>query len=246
LSGVTWLGHSTVVLDLDGTRVITDPVLRRRVFHLRREAAVADELVAALDGILVSHTHFDHLDFPSLRRLDRAATVAAPHGAGTLVRRRGFRHVVELGAGDTLELGSITVRATHADHESSRGPFSGRTASLGYLLEGSATVYFAGDTDIFDGMRELGPVDVALIPIWGWGPKLGPGHLDPKGAAEVLTLVRPRIVVPIHWGTFSTPFAKRPDDSRAREFIRFAHELAPEVEVRVLRHGETLALEAVR
>ena len=246
MSGVTWLGHSTVVVDLDGTRVITDPVLGRRVFHLRREAAVADELITAIDAILVSHTHFDHLDVRSLRRLDRAATVATPHGAGGLVRKRGFRHVVELSAGDTLDLGSITVRATHADHESSRGPFSRRTAALGYLLEGSARVYFAGDTDLFDGMRELGPVDVALVPIWGWGPKLGPGHLDPERAAEVLTLVRPRIVVPIHWGTFWTPFADRPDDSRAREFIRFAHELAPDVEVRVLRHGETLALEAVR
>jgi L-ascorbate metabolism protein UlaG (beta-lactamase superfamily) len=246
LSGVTWLGHSTVVVDLDGTRVVTDPVLRRRVFHLRREAAVDDELVAGLDGILVSHTHFDHLDLRSLRRLDRGATVLAPHGAGGLVRRRGFRHVVELAAGDTVELGSITVRATDAVHESRRGPFSGRTASLGYLLEGSARLYFAGDTDIFDGMRELGPVDVALIPIWGWGPQLGPGHLDPKGAAETLKLVRPRIVVPIHWGTFWTPFADRPDDSRAREFIRYAHELAPEVEVRVLRHGETLALETAR
>lgn len=246
MSGVTWLGHSTVVVDLDGTRVVTDPVLRRRVFHLRREAPVEDELVAGLDAILVSHTHFDHLDLRSLRRLDHAATVLAPHGAGGLVRRRGFRHVVELAAGDTLELGSVTVRATHAVHESSRGPLSKSTPALGYLLEGSATVYFAGDTDIFDGMRELGPVDVALIPIWGWGPKLGPGHLDPRRAAEALTLVRPRIVIPIHWGTFWTPFADRPDDSRAQEFIRHADELAPEVEVRVLRHGETLALEAVR
>jgi L-ascorbate metabolism protein UlaG (beta-lactamase superfamily) len=246
LSGVTWLGHSTVVVDLDGTRVITDPVLRRRVIHLRREAAVEDELVAGIDGILVSHTHFDHLDLPSLRRLDRNATVAAPDGAGRLIRRRGFEHVVELAAGDALDVGSITVRATHADHESSRGPFSGRTAALGYLLEGSARVYFAGDTDIFDGMRKLGPVDVALVPIWGWGPKLGPGHLDPKRAAEALTLIRPRIVVPIHWGTFWTPFGDRPDDSRALEFIRHADELAPEVEVRVLGLGETLALETVR
>ncbi len=245
MSGLTWLGHSTVVADFDGTRVVTDPVLRRRVFHLRRDGPVEHELLDRVDGILVSHLHFDHLDLPSLRRFDRATTIAVPRGAGRLVRSRGFRNVVELDAGGELELGAIRVRATYADHDSSRGPFSTKTDALGYVLEGTSRVYFAGDTDIFDGMRELGPLDVALLPIWGWGPKLGPRHLDPARAAEALTLLRPRIVVPIHWGTFWTPFADHPDDSRANEFVARARELAPEVDVRVLAHGETLALKAV-
>ena len=245
MSGLTWLGHSTVVVDLGGTRLVTDPLLRRRIWHLRRDAPVDDSGLAGLDAILISHTHFDHLDLGSLARLDHELPIVVPRGAGSLVRRRGFSKTVELEPGDELEIGSVRVRATHADHASSRGPFSGRTPALGYLLDGKTGIYFAGDTDLFDGMRDLAPVDVALLPIWGWGPKLGPGHLDPKRAAEALTLLRPRIAVPIHWGTFWTPFADRPDDSRAREFARFAGELAPDVEVRVLGHGETLALEAV-
>jgi len=107
-------------------------------------------------------------------------------------------------------------------------------------------VYFAGDTDLFDGMAELGPIDVALLPVSGWGPRLPAGHLDPRGAAEALRLLRPRIAVPIHWGTFRAPFGARPDDRPAREFAQAAAELAPEVEVRVLAIGETLALEAAR
>ena len=239
MSGLTWLGHSTVVIDVGGTRLVTDPVLRRRLWHLRREAAVDPGRV---DGILVSHTHFDHLDRASLGRFDRSLPVVVPRGAGGLLRRWGFSRVLEAEAGEGLELAGLAVRATHAEHASSRGPFSPRTASLGFVLEGSPALYFAGDTDLFDGMAELGPVDVAVLPVSGWGSRLPAGHLDPHGAAEALRLVRPKLAVPVHWGTFRTPFAARPDDRPAREFARAAAELAPEVDVRVLAIGETLAL----
>jgi L-ascorbate metabolism protein UlaG (beta-lactamase superfamily) len=243
LSALTWLGHSTVVIDVDGTRLVTDPVLRRRIWHLRRDAA-ADP--GHVDGILVSHTHFDHLDRGSLRRFDRSLPVVVPTGAGKLLRGWGHSQVLEADAGDELELGGLVVRATPAVHESSRGPLSAATASLGYMVSGSTTVYFAGDTDLFDGMAEIGPVDVAVLPVSGWGPKLPPGHLDPRGAAQALRLLRPRIAVPVHWGTYRTPFAPRPDDAPAVEFARAAAELAPEVDVRVLAIGETLELEAAR
>jgi L-ascorbate metabolism protein UlaG (beta-lactamase superfamily) len=154
--------------------------------------------------------------------------------------------VREAVAGEELELAGVAIRATHAEHESSRGPLSARTASLGYVVEGPTTVYFAGDTDLFEGMAELGPVDLALLPVSGWGSRLPAGHLDPRGAAAALGLLRPRLAVPIHWGTFRTPFAARPDDRPAREFERAAAELAPKVDVRVLAIGETLALEAAR
>jgi L-ascorbate metabolism protein UlaG (beta-lactamase superfamily) len=107
-------------------------------------------------------------------------------------------------------------------------------------------LYFAGDTALFTGMRDLTPVDVALLPVAGWGPRLGPGHLDPAGATEALGLLRPKVAVPIHWGTFRRLFAEQPDDRPAREFARLAGEVAPDVDVRVLSIGETLALEADR
>jgi len=89
-------------------------------------------------------------------------------------------------------------------------------------------------------------VDVALLPVSGWGPRLPAGHLDPRGAAEALRLLTPKLAVPIHWGTLRTAWGPPPDDRPAREFARAAAELAPEVEIRVLAIGETLALEAVR
>jgi L-ascorbate metabolism protein UlaG (beta-lactamase superfamily) len=141
------------------------------------------------------------------------------------------------------------VTATVAEHGGSRGPFAAGKA-LGYLVEGSRRVYFAGDTDLFPGMAEIGPdLDVALVPIWGWGPSLGRGkHMDPERAAESLTLLRPRIAVPIHWGTYhpihlglreAPAFLRDP----AERFTRAAAAAAPDVEVRVLRPGETLSLE---
>jgi L-ascorbate metabolism protein UlaG (beta-lactamase superfamily) len=245
LSRLTWLGHSTVVVDLENTRVVTDPVLRARVWHLRRAAEVASDSLGRLDAILVSHAHFDHLDLGSLVRLDSALPVVVPRGAGALVRRRGFGQVVELDVGDEVEVGAIRIRATHAEHASGRGPFSAKSPSLGYVLDASASVYFAGDTDLFSGMSELAPVDVALLPVAGWGPWLGPGHLDPARAAEALRLLRPKVAVPIHWGTFRTLFAEPTGDGPAREFARLAGALAPGVDVRILSIGETLALEAV-
>jgi L-ascorbate metabolism protein UlaG (beta-lactamase superfamily) len=246
LNGLTWLGHSTVVIDVDGTRLVTDPVLGHRVWHLRRDAAVDLRLLGALDGVLVSHAHFDHLDRASLRRLDRSLPVAVPSGAGALLRGWGFARVVEVVAGDELELGGLALRVTHAEHESSRWPLSPHSASVGYVAEGSTSVYFAGDTDLFDDMAGLGPVDVAALPVSGWGSRLPAGHLDATRAAEALRLLRPRIAVPVHWGTFRTPFGAPPDDRPAREFVRAAAEVAPEVDVRILRIGETMTLEAVR
>jgi L-ascorbate metabolism protein UlaG (beta-lactamase superfamily) len=246
LNGLTWLGHSTVVIDVDGTRLVTDPVLRRRVWHLRRETAVDSRLLGTLDGILVSHAHFDHLDHASLRRLDRSLPVVVPKGLGRLLRRWGFVRVREVNAGDELEVGGLALRVTRAQHESSRWPLTPRSASLGYVSEGSTSIYFAGDTDLFGDMAHLGPLDVALLPVSGWGSRLPAGHLDASRAADALRLLRPKIAVPVHWGTFRTPFGAPPDDQPAREFVRAAAEVAPDVDVRVLRIGETLALEEVR
>jgi len=247
---ITWVGHSTVLVDLDGVRLLTDPVLRDRVAHLRRQARVDPAQYAAVDAVLVSHLHFDHLDPPSLERLGHEVPLIVPHGGGGLLTRRGFRRVVEVEAGEELRVGTLTVRATHAEHDGARLPLGAKAPALGYVIVGSSRIYFAGDTDIFDGMAEIGHgLDVALVPIWGWGPSAGSGHLDPRGAAEALQLLRPLLAVPIHWGTFAplglgrawSAFLTDPP----QDFRRYAAELAPEVGVRIMRPGETLRLDPI-
>jgi L-ascorbate metabolism protein UlaG (beta-lactamase superfamily) len=242
-----WFGHATVLVDLDGARVLTDPLLRSRVLHLRRAAPLDLAGLEGLDAVVVSHVHYDHLDLPSLeRRIDRDVRIVLPRGAGRLVRSRGFR-VEELDVGETTRVGSLVVHAVPAEHGSSR-VLGTRSEALGYVIEGSRRVYFPGDTDLHARMGELAPgLDVALVPIWGWGPSLGRGHLDPRRAAEALALLRPRVAVPIHWGTYypvqSTrlkppAFLHEPVEA----FTKAAAELAPEVEIEVLPVGGELPL----
>ena len=243
MAEIRYVGHSTVEIELDGVRLLTDPLLRRRVAHLLR-AAPLDRDFPRFDAVLLSHGHYDHLDVPSLRLLEGSPRIVAPRGLADHV---GGFDVVELDEGDRLELGAVTVEATHADHEGGRPPLYSGGSTLGYALLGSRRIYFAGDTDLFDEMEGLVlDLDLALIPIWGWGATLGRGkHLDPERAAEAVRRLRPKIAVPIHWGTY------RPAHRTARAwfltepaeaFARAAAEAAPETEIRVLRPGETLAL----
>ena len=242
---ITWVGHSTALIDLDGVRLLTDPVLRARLTHLRRVAPVDASALRGIDAILVSHVHYDHLDLPSLDRLGRSVPVLVPRGAGALLRRRRFERVVELEVGDEVTIGAVTVTATHAEHRADRGPFGAKAASLGFVVSGSVRAYFAGDTDLFEGMATLGALDGALIPIWGWGPAAGEGHLDPGKAARALTLLRPAVAIPIHWGTYrplhylSPAWLTEPPE----QFRREAAAIAPEVELRILALGETTELE---
>lgn len=240
---VTWLGHSTTVIEVGGVRILTDPVIRARVAHLRRASEVPASALSEVDLVLVSHVHWDHLDLASLDQIERSTPVVVPSGAGVLLSRRGFRDVVEVEAGDAVGVKDISVRATHAEHTATRGLFGVRAPSLGYLVERPRKIYFAGDTDLFEGMSEIaGRLEVALLPISGWGPRVPPGHLDPERAARALQLLRPRIAIPIHWGTYWPMHSRRPQIKPADEFVRQAALLSPDVEIRVLAVGGSLAI----
>jgi L-ascorbate metabolism protein UlaG (beta-lactamase superfamily) len=237
-----WLGHATVLVEMGGVRFLTDPLLRSRLGHLTRRIPLPDEL-GRLDAVLVSHVHRDHLDVPSLAALAGNPPIVVPAGAGGLLRRRGFDAVIELREGETTTVAGMPVSATAAHHRARRGPLSPWVRSLGFVIEADSRVYFAGDTDIDDSMAALAPLDVALLPVWGWGPRLGEGHLNPRTAAEALRLLRPRVAVPIHWGTFLPIYLRgRAPADPPREFARHAAELAPDVEVHVLQPGEILTL----
>lgn len=196
--------------------------------------------VSPVDAVLVSHVHHDHLDFASLRRV-RAERFVVPAGAGRLLARRGLANVVELSRGEALSVGPVDVVATDAEHSARRGLVGAEIPALGYLISGSVRTYFPGDTDLFAGMRDLrAGLDVALMPVAGWGPRLGPGHLDPASAAEALGLLHPRVAIPIHWGTYRRVGLNRePAVLRepAERFARLAAETAPAVEVRILEPG---------
>jgi L-ascorbate metabolism protein UlaG (beta-lactamase superfamily) len=245
---IVFAGHATVLIELDGVRLLTDPLLRGRVAHLRRQAPAVDgSLTTGLDAVLLSHMHRDHLDLASLRLLGPGTGLLAPAGAGEWLRRRRFTAVTEMRVGDTEKVGHLTVTAVPARHDGARGPGGPRAEALGYVVRGRRSVYFAGDTELFDEMSDLSErLDVALLPVAGWGLRLGPGHMDPLQAARAARLLEPRVAIPVHWGTLLPTLASRRLrgrlDEPPRVFARHLARLAPGVEARILRPGEQLAI----
>jgi len=243
---IVYVGHATVLIELDGVRLLADPVLGQWVGPLRRHGRVpAAEVTERLDAVLISHLHRDHVDLRSLRRIDPGTPLIVPAGTRAFFERRGFGRLVELAPGESHRIGSLLVTATEADHEIGRRGVA--AAPVGYLVEGSRRAYFAGDTDLFDGMAALGErgLDLALLPVWGWGPTLGPGHLDPERAARAAATLAPRLAVPIHWGTFYPVGLRhlrpRPLPEPPREFAARTRDLAPAVEVRIAPPGAAVA-----
>jgi L-ascorbate metabolism protein UlaG (beta-lactamase superfamily) len=253
---ITWWGHATCTVEDSDTRVLTDPLFARRLAHLRRRrGALPPPQACRADVAVVSHLHADHLHIPSLARLAPGTLLLVPRGARRAVPglcRLTHLKVSEVAPGDETRVGDLVVRVVPARHDGRRLPIGPhRSPALGYVIEGEAHTYFAGDTGLFDAMaKEVGPVDVTLLPVGGWGPYLGEGHLDPGRAAEALNRLAPRSAVPVHYGTY-WPIgmdAVRPHEfhTPGDEFARLAAERAPGVAVHRLGHGESVRLEVAR
>lgn len=202
---VTWWGHATTTIEVAGIRILTDPVLTRRLGHLSRiRGGTPDVRARNADVVVVSHLHSDHLHAPSLRLVSPSAQLIGPHGARRVLGAAGA-HVREVEPGDAIELNDLTVRVVPAEHDRrrhGRSRIEGR--AVGYLIERDGLrIWFAGDTALFDEMAAFAPVDVAVVPIGGWGPSLEPSeHMGPEHAAEAARLTRARYVVPMHYATF--------------------------------------------
>jgi L-ascorbate metabolism protein UlaG (beta-lactamase superfamily) len=248
MTRITYLGHATTLIQIDGLKILTDPLLRQRTAHLRRAMRIRNSrLFHSPDIVLISHMHWDHLDLPSLRRLPADVRVFGPLGSGVVLRRAGLTNVVELRVGERHSLGHVVIEATPANHDGGRPPFGPTGEAIGFLIHGSSSVYFAGDTDLFDEMSSLTPhLDVALLPVWGWGPTLGNGHLDPQSAATALTRLEPDVAMPIHWGTLCPIGLKwtRPSflTQPPGEFVQAAEREAPDVDIHVVKPGGRLDL----
>lgn len=248
---ITWWGHATVAIADRGTTILTDPVLRNRLAHLHRRRGPRPALAAPPDAVVLSHLHSDHCDLPSLRTLPASTLIVVPRGGGAFLRSRlpAGRDIVEIAAGESVEVGRLHVLAVPANHDGGRSPKSRiRAVALGYVINGTRSAWFGGDTGLFEEMKSLGPLDLALVPVWGWGWSLGPGHLDPAGAAEAMRIINPAQAVPVHWGTLWPMGCGRVRPDRfhrpGAEFAELTATSAPKTDVRVLAPGESLTVAA--
>ncbi|MBV9943695.1 MAG: MBL fold metallo-hydrolase [Solirubrobacterales bacterium] len=238
---ITWFGHAAVFIEMDGVRMLTDPVLGHRIGPLVRVVPEPEE-PGPVDCVLISHLHADHADIRSLRAVRCRGPFVAPHPGEAWLTGRGLADAHGLCSGQGIRIRNVQITAIPAVHDRRRWWLGPAANPVGYLIRGSRSVYFAADTDLFLGMAELrGQVDVALLPVWGWGSRVGPGHLDPESAAAAVALIAPKLAIPIHWGTYVMAHTARRAADRARparEFAAYAERYAPAVEVRRLAPGE--------
>jgi L-ascorbate metabolism protein UlaG (beta-lactamase superfamily) len=208
VDSVTWLGHSTVLLEIAGTRLLTDPLLRPHAGLLRRRTPrPTEEHWREVDAVLLSHLHHDHAHLRSLRELGPVPILTGRENAAWL-RGRDLPGVPLEGWRD---VGEVSVRLVPAVHHSRPMPHRPNEAHGHLLRSESAAVWVAGDTSLYDGLQELPAwagrdrIDVAVVPVGGWGPRLSPGHMGPEEAAVACAETGARYAVPVHWGTFHVP-----------------------------------------
>lgn len=241
---VTYVGHATTLVQMDGVTVLTDPVYSDRLMVPKRlvEPGVAIDDLPALDLVLVSHGHFDHLDVPTHQRLPSSATAVVAKNLHDLVAPCGYERVVELAWGETFRHRDLTVTALPVRHWGTRNVLPDNRGYTGFLLQGpSGTVFFPGDTAYFPGFAEYGAqfdIDVALLPIGAYRPdSFRRVHMNPEDAFQAFRDLRARYMVPIHWGTFV--ISLEPIDEPINWLAEIAAREAALEGVAILRHGES-------
>jgi L-ascorbate metabolism protein UlaG (beta-lactamase superfamily) len=248
---VTWWGHSSATVELGGTRVALDPLFADRLAHLSRRGSTPDASASEADVVLVSHQHHDHLHLPSLRRFGPDVTVIGPSGAERLLARSGAPDVRTVSPGDEVEVRGVRVMALAASHPGGRHALArGSGVAVGFRVEAAGrSLWYPGDTGLRDDLVDVASVDLALVPIGGWGPTLPDTHLSPETAAEAVRRVGATYALPVHWGTFwPVGLARLAPGNHEQLFVspgaRFAAALAFVGDPRpvVAKHGERMVL----
>lgn len=255
--GVTFIGHSSFLLQMNGKNILIDPVLSKRLIVLRRmrRPGVAAEQMPPIDVVLLTHAHMDHLDFASLRQVirntrrlcGRNPEVVVPKGVEDLVARLGFAHVHEMEWWQRLRLQGLQITMTPCQHWGARMFSDTHRGYGGYVVEGGGhSVYHSGDTAYFDGFTEVGRrlrPQVALLPIGAYFPDTYRAvHTNPEEAVQAFRDVGAEWMIPMHYGTFR--LGREPMDEPVQRLIAEGLRLEIEEQVRVLTEGETMRLSA--
>jgi L-ascorbate metabolism protein UlaG (beta-lactamase superfamily) len=246
---VTWLGHASFLVQLDGVSLLVDPALRPALFGgIARNVApgVRLEDLPPIDAVLISHSHYDHLDQPTLEAVH--APVVAGLGLERFFRDRGL-FATELGWWATTTVRGVRITFVPAQHWSRRGLFdTNRTLWGGFVIEGSrAALYHSGDTAWFEGFAEIGArfphLDAALLPIGAYDPEwfMSGQHMGPEQALRAFGALGARTFVAMHWGTFKLTDEPLDEPPQRLEAERRRLGIDP-ARVKVLAVGETLVV----
>ena len=220
---VTWLGHAALFIEIEGVRILTDPVFSERASPLQwmgpkrfHPVPVSVDDLPQLDAIVISHDHYDHLDYHTIRKLEpKTARFFVPLGVGNHLKSWGVdeEKITELDWWQEAKLNEhIRLAATPAQHFSGRGLFSRNTTlwASWAILGQKKKVYFSGDTGMFSAFKEIGkrygPFDYTLMHVGAYSDEWPKVHMTPEEAVQAHIDIGGKIFVPIHWGTFRLAF----------------------------------------
>lgn len=213
-NSITFIGHSTALINVNGTNILTDPNFNNwvSIIHRSREAGMKIENLPPIDAILISHPHYDHLDKWTLEQLSKEIPIVISKGNGERLSELGFTNVVEMNPWDSLKIKNTKIIAVPAQHSGSRNsPWADFPKALGYIVQGDKAVFFAGDTGISEEFYNIGKrysIDVALLPIGAYSPRwfMKDHHMGPEDALEAMRMLNAKEMIPIHWGSFRMAF----------------------------------------
>lgn len=246
---VTYFGHATILIESAAGSILTDPVFSDRigrVFTKRTTpCSLRPETLPRVSAILISHPHHDHLDFPSLRRLQQTPPLVVPWGLGAPMRWRGYSDVRVTRPWESTRIEGWEVTAVPSRHFGGRLPLVGTTGHMGFVLSGPACIYFAGDTGFHESLfREIGrrfPLDLAILPIAGAVfPTYRRNHMNSEDALRALPLLGADQMLPMHYATF--PASLERADAPLKRLVQETARLGWTERVRILREGESLSL----
>lgn len=251
-TSITWIGHSTFLLQMSGLNILTDPVWASRMGLDRRltEPGLRMEDLPPIDVVLISHSHYDHLHLTSLRKLARRNSfkVLVPEGLGSWMKRRGFAEVEELSWWNSTQVGEVAFHFVPAQHWTRRTLTNTNETHWGgwVLVNQKGSIYFAGDSGYFRGFKLIGEkyrIDTALMPIGAYEPEwfMSKQHVSPEEAVQAYLDVGAHRFIPMHYGAF------RLADDTAREALdrlqaEWERRQLPKEQLSLLLHGETLRI----
>ncbi|NEY99370.1 MBL fold metallo-hydrolase [Heyndrickxia shackletonii] len=247
---ITWIGHSSFLIQMNGLNIVTDIVWAKRMgFDIRlAEPGLNPEQMPEMDVVLISHSHYDHLDIPSLRKLKGNPVFLAPVGLKNYLERRKFSPVKEFNWWDSTTIKNVTFTFVPSKHWTKRTLTDTNTSHWGgWVLEGRGkTIYFAGDSGYFDGFKEIGKkfkIDYALIPIGAYEPEwfMSAQHINPEEAVQVFLDVQAKVFIPMHYGAFRLA-DDTPKEALDRLMDAWEKQEIDKSSLAILKLGETLTI----
>jgi L-ascorbate metabolism protein UlaG (beta-lactamase superfamily) len=232
---ITWIGHSTFFIQMNGLNILTDPVWAKWMGFQKRltEPGIPIKELPEIDIVVISHGHYDHLDFGSIRKLKGSPVYYVPIGLKSAFTRRGYKNVIEANWWDTFSDGTLSISFVPAQHWTRRSLYDMNTSHWGgWILEnGEHSVYFVGDTGYFRGFREIAnrfDIDIVLMPIGAYEPEwfMEVSHINPEDAIKAFLELKGNLFIPMHYGAY-----------------RLADDTGPEALERMQKEWERLKLD---